>query len=79
MTPRAQPKIVCECLGITEAEVVSAIEHEGLSTVRQVAACTDAGSGCTACHPAIREYLARRARAESLAETRAAGASSAWL
>lgn len=56
-------KIVCECLGVTEAEVVSAIRERGLTTVRQVTACTDAGGGCNACHPAIRAYLAREARA----------------
>lgn len=55
--------MVCECLGVTEAEVVSAIRERGLTTVRQVTACTGAGGGCNACHPAIRAYLAREARA----------------
>lgn len=56
-------KIVCECLGTTEAEIISAITAQHLSSVRQVTACTQAGDGCTACHPAIARYLsANRAR-----------------
>jgi NAD(P)H-nitrite reductase large subunit len=58
-------KIVCECLGVTEAAVVSAIRAEGLATIKQVTACTEAGGGCTVCHPAIREYLAREERARA--------------
>jgi NAD(P)H-nitrite reductase large subunit len=63
--PKSKSRVVCDCLGITEAELVGAIRAEGLRTVKQVAACTDAGGGCTACHPAIREYLAREARAQA--------------
>ncbi|MDX6770574.1 MAG: (2Fe-2S)-binding protein [Elusimicrobiota bacterium] len=63
MGPRKNhAKIVCECLGITEGEVVAAIRAEGLTTVKQVTACTDAGGGCTSCHPAIRALLERRAK-----------------
>lgn len=68
MTPQRRSKVVCECLGVTEAEIVSAIRAEGLETVKQVAACTDAGGGCTSCHPAIREYLAREHRARAARE-----------
>jgi NAD(P)H-nitrite reductase large subunit len=65
MRPRKeQSKIVCECLGVSESRLVGAIRAEGLDTLKEVVACTDAGGGCTVCHPAIREYLAReRARA----------------
>jgi NAD(P)H-nitrite reductase large subunit len=71
MTPRKTRKILCECLGVTEDEVVAAIEGEGLRTVRQVTACTTAGAGCTACHPAIREHLARAAKARAQKEAAA--------
>lgn len=54
-------KLVCECLEVTEAEIVSAIRERGLTTVRQVTVCTGAGGGCNSCHPAIRAYLAREA------------------
>jgi NAD(P)H-nitrite reductase large subunit len=64
MTPRHEKhKVVCECLGVTEARIVSVIRDEGLTTLKQVRSCTEAGDGCTACHPAIREHLARAARA----------------
>lgn len=66
MTPRKPPsKVVCECLGVTESQIVAAVRAHGLCTVKQVGACTEAGSGCTACHPAIREYLAREARTQA--------------
>jgi NAD(P)H-nitrite reductase large subunit len=64
MTPR-KSKIVCECLGVTESQLVAAIHTHELCTLKQVTACTDAGGGCTVCHPAIREYLAREARAKA--------------
>ena len=54
-------KLVCECLEVTEAEIVSAIRARGLTTVRQVTACTGAGGGCNSFHPAIRAHLAREA------------------
>lgn len=68
MTPRKSAKPACECLGISEAEIVAAIREKALRTVRQVTACTEAGGGCTACHPVIREYLARENRVCSAAE-----------
>lgn len=67
MGPRKHAKILCECLGIGEAEVCAAIRTEELRTVKQVTACTDAGGGCTACHPAIRALLERRARQRAAA------------
>ena len=57
--PKPRSKIVCGCYAVTEAEIVAAIRGEGLRTVAEVTACTDAGGGCSSCHPAIREYLAR--------------------
>lgn len=66
MGPRKTPKYLCSCLEITEAQVASAIEEQGLSTLKQVTACTEAGGGCTVCHPAIRALLERRAREASL-------------
>ncbi len=69
MGPRKNhAKVVCECLGITEGEVVAAIRAEGLTTVKQVTACTDAGGGCTACHPAIRALLERRAKERAMSD-----------
>lgn len=76
MGPRKNhAKVVCECLGVTEGEVVAAIRAEGLTTVKGVIACTDAGGGCTACHPAIRALLERRAK-EAAAQAAAGSPSS---
>lgn len=62
MTPPHKPKFVCECLKVTEAQLVKAIRDRGLSTLREVTACTSAGEGCNSCHPAIRAYLSRENR-----------------
>jgi NAD(P)H-nitrite reductase large subunit len=59
-------EVVCQCLGITEAQVVAAIRADGLSTIKQVTACTDAGGGCRSCHPALGEYLARENKLRAL-------------
>jgi NifU-like protein len=79
MGPRKETsKLVCECLGVTEDRLVGAIRAEGLGTLKEVIACTDAGGGCTVCHPAIREYLAReRARAARVSPSPAAAYASA--
>ena len=64
MTPPPKPRYACDCLKITEGQVVKAIRDQGLTTLREVTACTEAGAGCNSCHPLIREYLEReRARA----------------
>lgn len=73
--PRKVSPIVCSCLGVTEDQVLAAIDAGGLRTVKQVRACTGAGDGCTSCHPAIRECLARR-RAAPNAPTYAASSPS---
>lgn len=65
MTPR-KAKYLCECLKITEAQVVSAIEEHSFCTLKEVTACTEAGAGCNVCHPAIKALLERRAKEKSL-------------
>ena len=66
MGPRKTPKYLCECLKITEAQVVSAIEEHRFCTLKEVTACTDAGAGCNVCHPAIKALLERRAKEAAL-------------
>jgi NAD(P)H-nitrite reductase large subunit len=65
-TQDTSKEIVCQCLGVTEAQVLSAIRGEGLTTIKQVTSCTDAGGGCRSCHPALHEYLEREAKMRSL-------------
>jgi bacterioferritin-associated ferredoxin len=54
-------RVVCRCLQVTEAEIVSAITGQGLSTLRELRRHTGAGDGCTCCHEELKEYLARHA------------------
>ena len=51
-------EVVCHCLGITRSEVVTAVDMTGASSVRDIMRCTEAGTGCTACHSRIRQLLA---------------------
>ena len=54
-------RIVCECLKVGERQICAAIREGKACSVRQIAACTGAGSGCTACHPALEALLQREA------------------
>jgi NAD(P)H-nitrite reductase large subunit len=66
MGPRKTPKYLCTCLEVTEAQVSEAIVEHRCSTLKQVTACTEAGAGCTVCHPAIKALLERRAKEAAL-------------
>jgi NAD(P)H-nitrite reductase large subunit len=66
MGPRKTPKYLCECLKITEAQVVDAIEEHSFCTLKEVTACTEAGAGCNVCHPAIKALLERRSKEAAL-------------
>jgi bacterioferritin-associated ferredoxin len=54
-------RLVCPCLGVTEEELLSALEREEVQTVKDIRRETGAGDGCTACHKLLRGYLERRA------------------
>ena len=68
--PVAQRKdrLVCKCLIVGEREIRSAISA-GARTVADVGQRCEAGTGCTACHPAITALLdaaqATRLRAQA--------------
>lgn len=66
MSPRksAAQKIVCHCLQVTEQTVIEAIQTCEIKCVKDIARFTQAGEGCTACHPALEKYLAERRRLE---------------
>ena len=51
-------KIVCHCLRISEREIGEAVANGTIESVRCVINETGAGSGCTACHAAIKGLLA---------------------
>jgi bacterioferritin-associated ferredoxin len=52
-------KILCECLGVTEAHVAAVVKSGRACTADEVMACTEAGMGCTACHKAIQAVVER--------------------
>ncbi len=52
---------MCHCLGVTRDQLDQAVIDQDLTCIRDVMHCTGAGSGCTACHARIREYLLVRA------------------
>ncbi|MBI5202602.1 MAG: (2Fe-2S)-binding protein [Elusimicrobia bacterium] len=64
MSPKRK-KVVCECLQVTEDDVIEAIRTRELRTVEDVTRYTEAGGGCTACHPSIKQYLAYLASSAS--------------
>ena len=49
--------VICHCLKVTQAEVESAIVTSDEPSLRCVMRMTGAGTGCTACHRAIRGMI----------------------
>ena len=49
--------MVCECLRITEEQLVAAVTTHELRTILDVRRMTGAGEGCNACHRKIQLYL----------------------
>jgi len=67
MSPRAAAayarktaELVCLCLRVTEEAVLRAVKSGRAKSLKDLARHTGAGEGCTACHPALREYLKKR-------------------
>ena len=58
-------EIVCECFGVTDAEIEKAIRENNLSTVEEVTNYTKAGGGCENCHDTIRELISKVREEES--------------
>ena len=54
-------RIVCECLKVSEKQVVACLRDGRACCLREIAACTGAGGGCTACHPALEALLQKEA------------------
>lgn len=51
-------KVVCECFGVTDNEMVRVIKENRLRTVEEVTHYTKAGGGCRRCHPQIEKLIA---------------------
>lgn len=52
-------RVVCRCLGITEADVLEALTTQEIRSLRDLRQQTGAGDGCTACHRLLKQYLER--------------------
>lgn len=59
MTAPSETKIVCECLKVTEAQLVMGIQRRRPRSFEDIADATCAGEGCMACHPLLAQYLQR--------------------
>lgn len=57
-TPELEGEIVCECFGVTDAQIRRAIAENDLKTVEDVTYYTKAGGGCGNCVPEIERLLA---------------------
>jgi len=52
-------EIVCECFGVTDRQIETAVRENNLATVEDVTNYTKAGGGCEKCHDQIREIISR--------------------
>jgi NifU-like protein len=50
-------ELVCECFGVTDAEIERAVRENNLTTVEDVTDYTKAGGGCESCHDQIEEII----------------------
>lgn len=50
-------KVVCACLGLCEGELRAAVRRHRLFDLVALAERTEAGSGCTCCHPDLRRLI----------------------
>lgn len=60
----SEGEIVCECFGVTDQQILSAVRENDLKTVEDVTYYTKAGGGCAKCHEKIAELIAQ-ARGET--------------
>ena len=55
--PMAEGEIVCECFGVTDLDVIRAINESSLRSVEEITNFTKAGGGCGKCEDKLREIL----------------------
>lgn len=55
----SEGEIVCECFGVTDEQILSAVRENDLKTIEDVTYYTKAGGGCAKCHEKIGELIAR--------------------
>ncbi|MFT5699277.1 MAG: NifU-like protein [Desulforhopalus sp.] len=55
--PMAEGEVVCECFGVTDIEVIRAINESSLRSVEEITNFTKAGGGCGKCEDKLRQIL----------------------
>lgn len=60
----SEGEIVCECFGVTDQQILSAVRENDLKTIEDVTYYTKAGGGCAKCHEKIAGLIAQ-ARGEA--------------
>lgn len=55
--PMAEGEVVCECFGVTDLEVIRAINESNLRSVEEITNFTKAGGGCGKCEDKLSEIL----------------------
>ncbi|WP_028578979.1 Fe-S cluster assembly protein NifU [Desulfogranum japonicum] len=55
--PMAQGEVICECFGVTDLEIIRAIEENNLRSVEEITNFTKAGGGCGKCEDRLRNLL----------------------
>ena len=50
-------RLLCECLGLRESEVRAAVREQSLFELADLVAKTEAGAGCTCCHPDLKRLI----------------------
>ncbi|HDS16098.1 MAG TPA: Fe-S cluster assembly protein NifU [Proteobacteria bacterium] len=54
---KKEGKLICECFGVTDLEIMRAIQENRLKTVEEVTNFTKAGGGCERCHGDIARLI----------------------
>lgn len=55
--PMAEGEVVCECFGVTDFDVIRAINESDLRSVEEITNFTKAGGGCGKCEDKLRDIL----------------------
>jgi bacterioferritin-associated ferredoxin len=54
-----EENIICNCLNVSEDEIVQAIHHQGAVSLQKIQDITGAMSGCGSCINDVKEILKR--------------------
>ncbi|MBI2068979.1 MAG: (2Fe-2S)-binding protein [Elusimicrobia bacterium] len=63
MSPAQQAalaRFACYCLRVSHEQVLAAIETKQINSIQDIIRYTQAGDGCTACHPLLKRYLRKK-------------------